>query len=222
MKFFNKNKIKKPYIKFSKIEKITFAILIAIHILFTAFVVYLLQTPMDDWIYNLGQYNNQLLELFPKAQNWVNNSPAFREKLILIYATYRPLLWFMLVVMVVVMSVQYKRYTNPEIISIDNRCLENPKSLKKMIFGILFIGLVFYVVFFSLGQGSEVVKSFAELDYSGIANEFRKYNTIIGIYIYRIMVGTLMSTIIVSTVFIGIYKIIFCLKQRRINDNIKH
>jgi hypothetical protein len=218
MKFFNKNKIKKPYIKFSKIEKITFAILITIHILFTAFVVYLLQTPMDDWIYNLGQYNNQLLELFPKAQNWVNNSPAFREKLILIYATYRPLLWFMLIVMVVVMLLQYRHYTNLQAVN----AKAYDCNIKRLVFGILFFGLILYGSFFLLGQGSEMVKSFKELDYSGIANEFRKYNTITGIYIYRIMAGMAAASLFIYGVFLLTYQLIFCLKQRRIDDNIKH
>jgi hypothetical protein len=219
MKFFNKNKIKKPYIKFSKIEKITFAILITIHILFTAFVVYLLQTPMDDWIYNLGQYNNQLLELFPKAQNWVNNSPAFREKLILIYATYRPLLWFMLIVMVVVMLLQYRHYTNLQAVN----AKAYDCNIKRLVFGILFFGLILYGSFFLLGQGSEMVKSFEELDYSGGANEFRKYNTITGIYIYRIMAGMAAASLFIYGVFLLTYQLIFCLKQRGgVNDNIKH
>ncbi len=212
MNFFNNNKQnKKPYIKLSKLEVVTFSILIAIHIIFTAFTIYLLNTPINDWVLNLGQYNAQLLELFPKAQNWVNNSPAFREKLILIYAMYQPKLWFMLVVMIVVMLVQYKRYTNPEIISIGSYC----HNLKKLIFGVFFFGIMIYGVFTFMNVGSEVYKLYDDLDRTGIINEFRKYNTITGfaihVYIFKVA-GVYFITWIL---FVLIYQLIYCLKQRR-------
>jgi hypothetical protein len=38
--------------------------------------VYLLNTPIDEWVFNLGQYNNQLLQWLPRAQYWVNISVA--------------------------------------------------------------------------------------------------------------------------------------------------
>jgi hypothetical protein len=59
-----------------------------------------------------------------------------------------------------------------------------------------------------------MVKSFEELDYSGGANEFRKYNTITGIYIYRIMAGMAAASLFIYGVFLLTYQLIFCLKQR--------
>jgi hypothetical protein len=40
----------------------------------------LLNTPIDEWVFNLGQYNNQLLQWLPRAQYWVNNKRYSTEK----------------------------------------------------------------------------------------------------------------------------------------------
>ncbi len=45
-------------------------------------------------MFNLGQYNAQLLELFPKTQYWVNISVAYREKMIPLCVSYQGVFWF--------------------------------------------------------------------------------------------------------------------------------
>ena len=89
----------KEYIKgkFTPLEKRFVKIYLGLALFYSIASIYLLNTPVDEWVFNLGQYNNQLLQWFPKAQYWVNISVAYREKMILLYVLYQGMFWFIFI-----------------------------------------------------------------------------------------------------------------------------
>ena len=79
--------------KLTPLEKRFVKIYILLAVFYSIASVYLLNTPIDEWVFNLGQYNNQLLKVFPKAQYWVNISVVYREKMIPLYVLHQVLIW---------------------------------------------------------------------------------------------------------------------------------
>ncbi|VVM26801.1 hypothetical protein BSPWISOXPB_9714 [uncultured Gammaproteobacteria bacterium] len=52
--------------KFTPLEKRFIKIYLLLAVFYSIVSVYLLNTPIDEWVFNLGQYNNQLLQWLPE------------------------------------------------------------------------------------------------------------------------------------------------------------
>lgn len=83
--------------KLTPLEKRFVKIYLALAVFYSVITIYLLNTAIDEWVFDLGQYNTQLLELFPKAQYWVNVSVVYREKMIPLYVLYHGIFWFIFI-----------------------------------------------------------------------------------------------------------------------------
>lgn len=154
--------------------------------MFMGVAVYLLGTPMEEWVFGLSKFNNFILEVLPQSQFWVNISVVYREKMILLFVVYS----FFLFGSVLYMSV----------LVIKNRALrfnamerDNHDKL-----GFKFkriIGLLFFVILVHLGitnqfvSASDVFLTYEELDSSStraIFTDYVRWSTLRGVLFHSI------------------------------------
>ena len=155
-------------------------------LMFAGVTVYLLGTPMTEWVFGLSRLNNIILEFLPQAQTWVNISVVYREKMILLFVVYS----FFLFGSVLYMSV----------LVIKNRALrfnamerDNHDKLGfkfKRIIGLLFIViLVYFSITMQFESASDVFLTYEELDNSStrsIFTDYVRWSTLRGILFHSI------------------------------------
>ena len=103
----NKDNIKVGY---TILEKRFSKIYVLLVVFYSIAGIYLLNTPINEWVFNLGQYNAQLLEAFPKAQYWINISVAYRENMIPLYVLHQGISWFVFITVVGVIVKDWEWY----------------------------------------------------------------------------------------------------------------
>lgn len=194
--------------KLTPLEKRFVKIYILLAVFYSITSVYLLNTPIDEWVFNLGQYNNQLLELFPKAQYWVNISVAYREKMIPLYVLYNGIFWFIFVSTIWVMVRQWRHYLNIDKINFKPKC----EKRKMLIFGVFLFGLSIYSYIFIFHTGSETYKLYEDLRVS-LHGEYKVWSTVYGMIFYKLITGFLGMGIMTWGFTITIYGNIVCFKN---------
>ncbi len=141
---------------------------------------YFISTPMDNWIFNLGQYNTLLLQWFPKAQYWVNISTDHREKMILLYVIYTFFYWLIFTLIIYQIVTNVKKFTSEYVPT-------KAKLCGNVGVGLMGVCLCLLLFFFGFSggfvKGSDVFLMPYELDNSNRQWMFRdnsRWNTIIG------------------------------------------
>ncbi len=141
---------------------------------------YFISTPMESWIFNIGQYNSLLLQWFPNAQYWVNISTEHREKMILLYVIYCFFLWFILLSIMYHIVINVKKFTIEYVPARAKLCGRLGVGLAGMF---MFTSFAFFALFGGLIQGSESFLMPDMLDNSSRQWMFRdntRWNSIIG------------------------------------------
>ncbi len=201
-KTIKKDKENKKY-GLTPLEKRFVKIYILLAVFYAITSVYLLNTPIDEWVFNLGQYNNQLLEVFPKAQYWVNISVAYREKMIPLYVLYQGIFWFVFVSTIAITIVQWKSYNNSF----------SPKCNRKW-FMVFFLPILIFAIvgMFMIGLGSEQYMYYENLDKVGRNNDILVWNNVFGFITYKIIAigGVWGMPLLCNNIF---WSIVICFKD---------
>ncbi|BAS67555.1 hypothetical protein [Bathymodiolus septemdierum thioautotrophic gill symbiont] len=161
---------------------------LALAVFYSVITIYLLNTPIGEWIFNLGQYNTQLLEVFPKAQYWVNVSVAYREKMILLYVLYQGIFWFVFITTIGIFIKDWAWYKQ-------NAIHYTHKRVRKkylMVFYIFFTGIFLIgTIFSNASEGSKFYMLYDQLDKVGRNNDIFQWNSIYGFIFNRLVLGSL-------------------------------
>ena len=174
----NKDNIKVGY---TILEKRFSKIYVLLVVFYSIAGIYLLNTPINEWVFNLGQYNAQLLEAFPKAQYWINISVAYREKMIPLYVLYQGIFWFVFITAVGVIVKDWEWYKKNSIYRV------RPQARHRvwlLFFMIIFFMLLLYAETFDLSSGSDVYMVYEELDKTGTHNDLFRWSRM-SFLIYR-------------------------------------
>ncbi|VVM23342.1 hypothetical protein BSPWISOXPB_512 [uncultured Gammaproteobacteria bacterium] len=174
--------------KFTPLEKRFIKIYLLLAVFYSIVSVYLLNTPIDEWVFNLGQYNNQLLQWLPRAQYWVNISVAYREKMILLYVLYQGIFWFIFVSTIGIFIKDWAWYK-------ENAIHHTHKRVRKkylMVFYIFFIGLLLFgTIVLNISEGSKFYMLYEQLDKVGRNNDIFQWNSIYGFIFNRLVFASL-------------------------------
>ncbi len=176
-------------------------------LLFAVLAWYFLTTPIDNWVWNLGQYNHVILEFFPRAQTWINISIEYREKMIILFACFTVLLVFAIFYMFLLVFKNWKILMVEYVPSKRHTCNNNVVR----IFGGITVALmlVLFPLISYLG-GSETFLKSVSFDRS-IYSDYRKWNTIFG-FIFNLSLSLFSSSIGLFFIFMTISSGIFCKK----------
>ncbi|CAC9657393.1 hypothetical protein [bacterium endosymbiont of Bathymodiolus sp. 5 South] len=208
--------------KFTPLEKRFVKIYLLLTVFYSIVSVYLLNTPIDEWVFNLGQYNNQLLQWLPRAQYWVNISVAYREKMILLYVLYQGIFWFTFVSTIGIFIKDWAWYKENAMYR-TNKKIRDARNKKKywMAFGVFFFGVFTYLsITQSLFMGSEYFMLYEDLDKVGRHNDILVWNKIYGFTFYRtLLVLFLWATVWYFIHFILITKTLFTNNSNKENSN---
>ena len=173
--------LEKHQCRMSQLGKWLLASYIMLAVIYVVASIHLLTTPIENWIFNFGQYNQQLLELFPKAQNWVNVSVAFREKVIPLHVLYQLIFWFIFLTVIIDIVKNWHWYQAHE-----PYCLSS-KVRKRgwMVFYLFFTGFFIWASFF-VNDGSDYYKLYEDLRVS-LHGEYKMWSTTYGFILYRLL-----------------------------------
>ena len=202
----NKDNIKVGY---TILEKRFSKIYVLLVVFYSIAGIYLLNTPINEWVFNLGQYNAQLLEVFPKAQYWINISVAYREKMIPLYVLYQGIFWFVFITVVGVIVKDWEWYKKNSIYRV------RPQARHRvwlLFFMIIFFMLLLYAETFDLSSGSDVYMVYEELDKTGTHNDLFKWNQM-NFLIYRAF-GILSPAFCLFPLIVSIAGFISAFKQK--------
>ena len=178
--------------------------------------IYLLNTPINEWVFNLGQYNAQLLEAFPKAQYWINISVAYREKMIPLYVLYQGMFWFVFITAAGILVKDWEWYKKK---SIDRVRPEAKHRIWLAFFMIIFSVFGLYAIIFDLSSGSDFYMVYEELDKTGVHNDVRKWNRM-SFLIYRAF-GIFYPAILPLALTLSIAGFISAFKQKYITGGMQ-
>ncbi|VVH66634.1 hypothetical protein BSPLISOX_727 [uncultured Gammaproteobacteria bacterium] len=174
--------------KFTPLEKRFIKIYLLLAVFYSIVSVYLLNTPIDEWVFNLGQYNNQLLQWLPRAQYWVNISVAYREKMIPLYVLYQGIFWFIFVSTIGIFIKDWAWYKDNAIYLIQERV----RKKYLMACYIFFFGFfLFGAIFLSIFDGSNFYMLYDQLDKVGRHNDIFRWNSVYGFIFNRWVLGSI-------------------------------
>lgn len=191
--------------QFAPAEKKLIAVYLVLGAIYAIASIYLLSTPIEDWAFNLGQYNQSILESFPKAQYWVNVSIAFREKVIPLYPLYQVFFWFVFVTAAISCIVHWRYYL---IDTHKSRLIPICRRKKTILFGLVFF-FSFLLLALTTNTGSEHLKLYKDLRL-GLHGEYTQWNTTYGFVFYRLIAGIFGIGALVWLFVISIYSSLTC------------
>ncbi len=153
--------------------------------IYLALSLYFLNIDMNDWVFNLSQFNPLLLEWFPKAQYWVNISVVFREKMIVLYVIFHIFQAYVLLSAIYLMIIHWAKF-NVEFVPANIRVCKAGILKKYAVLGV-FIFAIF--IFFNMSMGSQFWLNLDQLDKEyirkGVISEYRQWNSVIGFLITK-------------------------------------
>lgn len=153
--------------------------------IYLALSLYFLIIDMNDWVFNLSQFNPLLLEWFSKAQYWINISVIFREKMIILYFIFHIFQIYVLLVAIYLMVIYWTKF-NVEFVPTNIKACKAGLLKKYAILGV-FIFAIF--IFFNMSIGSQSWLNLDQLDQEyirkGIISEYRQWNSVIGFLITK-------------------------------------
>lgn len=154
--------------------------------LFSVLAWYFLATPIEDWPWDLGSYNQVILEVFPRAQTWVNISIEYREKMIFLFACFTVLLVFGFLYLFLLILKDWQALMVEFVPPKKHKC----KGREALMLAGVIMGLIF-MLYFSLGsylKGSEIFLTSVAYDVESykysIYSEYRTWNTIFGFILF--------------------------------------
>lgn len=204
----NSSKENKKY-DLTPLEKRFVKIYLALAVFYSVITIYLLNTAIDEWVFNLGQYNTQLLEMFPKAQYWVNISVAYREKMIPLYVLYQGIFWFVFITTIGIFVKDWAWYKQNLIYRVQPRA--RTRTWLLLFMTLLIVGLLYFLVFDeSFGSNSYMV--YEELTKTNLHNDVRKWNKM-SFLIYRLF-GIFSPFLFIYGLTLSIAGFIFAFKQK--------
>jgi len=174
--------------------------------LFAMLALYFLTTPIEHWFWSLGSYNQVILEFFPRAQNWVNISFAYREKMIILFACFTVLLVFSIVYMLLLI------FQNRQVLVFEYVDVKKAHICHKYN-GVMITIIIPLIVGMSVIGGAISVTYFGGSDTfletvayrKGIYSDYRHWNTLFGFVAlssqYMFFVVVMLQVIFISLGF---------------------
>ena len=183
--------------QFAPAEKKLIAIYLMLGAIYAIASIYLLSTPIEDWAFNLGKYNQSILEIFPKAQYWVNVSIAFREKVIPLYPLYQVFFWFVFITTAISCITHWRHHW----IDISKSKIEPLcKRRKTLIFNLLILPIVL-VSILVWDPGSKQYRSSYQQLAPGLHSEYLQWNIIYGFVLYKVIAILGVGAVTLGTFF---------------------